>query len=423
MLTPQSFLLTSLLLSVCIALPCQDSEPIPPSRDPWYTAPDGFELRETGTVLRTRRAPGNVTSIIGNCSAAYNILYRTTDTNDQPSWAVTTLLLPNSTVDAYSGAPLLSYQVAYDTAAIDGSPSYIINIDPATFSSLGIPADTDFIAETLANSWYVTIPDYEGPLGSFGEGPQAAHAVLDGVKASSTALREIAGVLTTKPALWGYSGGAIASGWAAELQSSYAPDLEIAGVAAGGLAVNFTDSLANINGSPLTGDLVSAIIGIVSQFAAANASIAAALKTEGPYNATGFWLAGTQNVLENIAMYYAQDVRQYFTDNQWPLYLPAVNEILDSQAVLGYHGVPKMPYFAYMSVGDEVGGIHNYDLLVEKYCAEGANILFQRNSVGDHVAEITNGKDRAIRFLASIFDGTFSLEGCKVENVTVAIVE
>ena len=69
--------------------------PPPPSKDPWYTAPSGYEAAAPGDILRTRSAPG-LAQAVANSSAAYNILFRTTDGNYQPSWAVTTLYVPKS---------------------------------------------------------------------------------------------------------------------------------------------------------------------------------------------------------------------------------------------------------------------------------------------------------------------------------------
>ena len=51
--------------------------PVPPSKDPFYTAPDGYQNAAPGAVLRVRSAQG-LAKVIDNCTAAYNILYRTT---------------------------------------------------------------------------------------------------------------------------------------------------------------------------------------------------------------------------------------------------------------------------------------------------------------------------------------------------------
>lgn len=59
-----------------------------PSQDPWYTAPPDYEASAPGTVLKIRPVPSGWI-IFGNAAAAYHILYRTTGSRYQPTWAVT----------------------------------------------------------------------------------------------------------------------------------------------------------------------------------------------------------------------------------------------------------------------------------------------------------------------------------------------
>ena len=51
-----------------------------------------------------------------------------------------------------------------------------------------------------------------------------------------------------KVGLWGYSGGAIAMGWASALKPSYAPELNIVGAAHGGTPANLTATLLFLEG-------------------------------------------------------------------------------------------------------------------------------------------------------------------------------
>lgn len=96
-----------------------DGIPLPPSEDPFYTGPHGYEKATPGAVLRVRSVP-EFAKGIANCSAAYNILYRTTDSNYAPAWAVTTLLIPEPVSKGLTandtaispGSILLSYQVS-----------------------------------------------------------------------------------------------------------------------------------------------------------------------------------------------------------------------------------------------------------------------------------------------------------------------
>lgn len=70
--------------------------PLPPSEDPYYTTPPRYEDAALGAVLRVRSAPG-LANVVASCSAAFNILYRTTDSNYKPAWAVITLDFPQPT--------------------------------------------------------------------------------------------------------------------------------------------------------------------------------------------------------------------------------------------------------------------------------------------------------------------------------------
>ena len=67
--------------------------PLPSSEDPYYTTPPHYEDAALGAVLRVRSAP-ELANVVASYSAAFNILYRTTDSNYKPAWAVTTLYVP-----------------------------------------------------------------------------------------------------------------------------------------------------------------------------------------------------------------------------------------------------------------------------------------------------------------------------------------
>jgi hypothetical protein len=134
---------------------------------------------------------------------------------------------------------------------------------------------------------FVTIPNYEGPLGAFGAGFNAAHTVLDGLRACAS-LRDIIGTEASNVqlALWGYSGGAHASAWAAELQDKYAPDVKITGAAIGGLPSNIFTVSHNTNKSPLSGLIVSMSVGLVAEFPEANETLWNSLHEFGLFNKT-----------------------------------------------------------------------------------------------------------------------------------------
>ncbi|KFZ11785.1 hypothetical protein V502_07397 [Pseudogymnoascus sp. VKM F-4520 (FW-2644)] len=68
-----------------------------PDVDPFYAAPAGLSSAKPGDILRSRPVPYPIAAFntaVVNLKDAYQILYRTTDSNGQPEAAMTTLLIP-----------------------------------------------------------------------------------------------------------------------------------------------------------------------------------------------------------------------------------------------------------------------------------------------------------------------------------------
>ncbi|KAK5130849.1 hypothetical protein LTR08_001621 [Meristemomyces frigidus] len=400
----------------CVALPTTSSVPLPPSQDPWYTAPIGFEDALPGEVLRLRSAPGNLTTVYNNSAAAYNLLYRTTDSTYNASWAVTTLFVPKHT----DSNALLSYQVPYNTPDIDGSPSYFLYAPGNSYSDV---ADLD-IQTALSLGWYLNVPDHEGPLASFGLGVQEGHATLDSVRAVLNIGFGLAS--DARYAMWGYSGGSIASEWAAELQVQYAPELKFAGAALGGLVPNFTSVLTHASSSQWwSGLLPMGLLGVTKQYPAAREYLVSQLKVSGPYNRTGFLAGDNMTVEEAFAVYANQPVFEYFINGADSLDAPVLQDVFHSNVYMGYHGVPQMPLFIYKATQDEITPISDTDAVVARYCgvSVGANILYERNTIGGHLAEETNGDARAFQWLRSVLEGTYKHDGCTVRDVAINITD
>ncbi|KAF2651201.1 lipase [Lophiostoma macrostomum CBS 122681] len=399
------------------------SQPIAPSEDPWYTAPTGFETTTPGTILRIREAPGNATSLVANCSAVYNILFRSTDANYEPTFGVTTLFVPSKDIsspgNSSSSASLLSLQIAYNSADVDASPSYSLYTG-LTQPALGAPATSTDVGFALSNGWHVSIVDFEGPHASFGLGPQAGHAVLDAVRAVlSSSVFPSADASSTTVAMWGYSGGSIATEFAAEFQEQYAPELDFAGIAIGGIVTNVTNVIHNINGGPFAGLLPGVLLGVTSQDAEARAYLVSKLKEEGPTNKSYFLEDLHLNVNGAFAAYPNVSVFDFFDDGESDVFAPILQNIFNRNSYMGAHGVPRIPVFAYKAIGDEFTDIEQTDALFSWYCSVGARIWFQRNEVGGHVDEIVNGRERALEWLKTVFDGSYVAGGCLTENVRV----
>lgn len=47
---------------------------------------------------------------------------------------------------------------------------------------------------------------------------------------------------------------------------------------------------------------------------------------------------------------------------------PGILRIINRDGIMGYHGVPQMPIFAYKAIEDEISVVAETDALVDKYC-------------------------------------------------------
>ena len=271
---------------------------------------------------------------------------------------------------------------------------------------------------------FVSVPDYEGPLASYAAGLQAGHATLDSVRA----VLQVAGHFglrmdVAKVALWGYSGGALASEWAAELAGQYAPKLQIAGVALGGLTPNITSVTDYINHSQSAGLIPAGLLGIATQHPEAHSWITSRLR---PATAARFLSVRYLTAAQAIATYRGEDIYDYFGGGYHDVRSVRVMKMMyNTDGFMGYHGVPRMPVFVYKAVRDELSSVDDTDALVARFCGVGANILYHRNTAGGHSEELVNGRQRAFSWLISVLDGSYdavySTMGCTIVNVTINI--
>jgi hypothetical protein len=223
--------------------------------------------------------------------------------------------------------------------------------------------------------------------------------------------------------LWGYSGGSIAAENAAELQIQYAPELDFAGVAVGGLVANLMDILPMINGTIWAGLAPEAVLGLLSQYPEAYDYMLSQLKTEGPYNKTTFFMAKTLDLSAASDFYSGQDIYRYFHTGAAFFEAPIIKDILIREGEMGTHGTPRMPLFIYKAVHDEVTPINSADKLVDWYCSVDANIIYERNTIGGHIAEGYNGDQRALQWLNSVLTGTYNHTGCTVKTVAINVTD
>ena len=230
-----------------------------PARDPFYRYTGATPLARIapGTPLRTRSATLGADTATTPLPAT-QVLYRTTDASGRATTSVTTVVLPAS---GTSAPRVVAYLSMYD--ALDGkcSPSYTLRGgDPDPANRWLADLEQGLVATLHAQGYVVTVPDFEDAALSFAAGTESGMSTLDAVRATLSVLRLAAG---TPVGLAGYSGGAIAAGWASELAPRYAPALHLVGTALGGVPVNLPNVARYVEGDPTWSPLIpAALLGI-----------------------------------------------------------------------------------------------------------------------------------------------------------------
>ncbi|EEP78929.1 hypothetical protein UREG_03775 [Uncinocarpus reesii 1704] len=358
-----------------------------PENDPFYVPPEGYENAAPGTVLRSRKVPNPI--------AAFNAFRSRSEQG-------------------------LSYQVAEDAASINCAPSYAFQLAAASGGPLGTivtQIELVLIFAALEKGWVVTVPDFQGPKGAFLANVRAGHAVLDGIRAT-LASSELTGVnKKARVTMWGYSGGSLASGFAAELQPKYAPELNIAGAALGGTVPRIEPVIPSINKSLFTGLVPGGILGLGSEYPVIESIINSQIK---PEKREKFLKARKQCFGANMLDYAFEDMYSYFKDPE-VLMLPYVNEILAYNSM--GQNTPKTPIFIYKAANDVISA-HNLTAAVyDTYCAAGANVEFRTDLTADHASGTITGAPQALIWLDERMRGVPVKKGCFKETQLTGLLE
>ncbi|KAL4955922.1 secretory lipase-domain-containing protein [Aspergillus filifer] len=382
--------------------------PLTPGEDPFYTPPAGWETTAPGAILQHRAVPYPIAAFglaEVNLYASHQILYRTTDSFGDPITTVTTVLVPHNA----DYTKVLSYQVAQDAADPTCSPSFALQqySDAGEALALIMPQlEYLFMSSALNKGYVVIVPDHLGPRSAFLANTLSGQAVLDNVRAAlaSTEFTNISSDATV--ALWGYSGGSLASGFAAELQPEYAPELSIAGAALGGTVPEILPVIKATNKGVFTGLVPAGVQGLANEYPSA-----VQLIREGIVPDKWAKFNKTQNLCltGNIIEYLGEDIYSYVNDPN--LFENEVaTELMDANK-MGQR-TPEIPLLIYKAVNDQISPIENTDDLYDTYCAGGADVEYVRDLLSEHALLTITGAPDAFMWLMDRLEGVEVTKGC-----------
>lgn len=384
-----------------------------PSENATYApSPDSDEFYVPGTlvgipgrIVKSREITYQPAGVVLP-NQAWQLQYETRDVNGSPLAAVATVVKPG--VPNSIGEPvLMSFQHAYDSLGAACTPSRTAT--GSTSNSTNMAETLEYLPALQTLGWTLVVPDYEGPYHAFGAGRLSGQATLDAIRAALQ-FAPLGLAEDTRVGLWGYSGGAYATTWAAALQPNYAPELNLVGSVAGGTPVNLVEVTQGAENTESFSLLLGLLFGVARAYpeflpqatlTEQGRQAIAALRDSCEGNPTD----GSTETGGTLGQ-YVNASEPYRTAG-----FQAVGPLLDLQRVELY---PTGDVFLYHEMNDSLVPIAGVEELVERWCGQGVPVSYYQSSaasvgeltpLGAHTAGAALGTPRALAYLQSRFQG------------------
>lgn len=390
--------------------------------DPFYAYTGSTPLAQMapGTVLKTRTTSLHILGIPLPVKAV-QLLYRSTGPSGQPTANVTSVLLPPW---RFGPAKLVSYQSFYDSLNPEDGPSRAIAGGGISLGGAISQLESGLMVPLLLGGYTITISDTEGQQADFAAGPEYGMNTLDAVRATTNSpLTGVNG--NTKVGMIGYSGGAIATEWAAELAPTYAPDVNrrLVGAAMGGVLVDPAHNLHYVDGSSIwAGVMPMALIGIARAY---DIDLKPYMSDKGIEIYNKLEKASIVNVLGQYpGLTWSQMAKpQYQTPESVGIYVEFANKL-----IMGTGGTPTTPLFIGQGAGGEIegtpgdkAGIGKGDgvmiagdvrTLARQYCAAGTKVQYEQYDYLSHTLSALPWLPTAAGWLLDRFAGKRVPQNC-----------
>ncbi|MEV0248877.1 lipase family protein [Nocardia sp. NPDC050712] len=384
--------LSALLLSTATGPGPAAAAPIYPAPDPdaFYAAPPGLAAAEPGAVLDVRAQPPLPYFPTATVSL---VKFRSTDSKGRPIAATTTVLTP---ANQQPGAPLLSYQHIINGLGTRCAVSHALYDYDPNLLYRAVP----LLNAMLLRGWSVALPDHLGPNAAYGAARLGGQITLDGIRAAQRAPG--LGLAGSPAAMLGYSGGGMATAWAAALAPAYAPELRLVGAAAGGVPMNIA-TMAHALGlapHPMFGLAMAAALGLEREYPDR-------LPLSEQMNPAGLEVrAAMANgcTIELIASGAMRSAAELATSTSL-IDDPRVWAIAEENSLELFDGVPSVPIFEWHTPIDPLIPVDAVENTLRRYCGAGVRVESQLYPSPDHLATAVMGFPAAVAWLDARFRG------------------
>jgi acetyl esterase/lipase len=255
------------------------------------------------------------------------------------------------------------------------------------------------ITAALAEGWAVSVPDHEGPQGLWGVPYEPGYRILDGVRAALSSER-IALPPSAPIGLWGYSGGGLATAWAAEMCGDYAPELDIVGAVLGSPVGDLGNTFRRLNGGLFAGLPGLVVSALAHAYPGLDRVINEHTNDEGRALLKRLEDMTTAGAIVHMA---GKDMGDYLDEPlEDVLSTPEVSHVFED-IKLG-KAVPVPPVLIVQAVHDYLIDVDDIDVLADAYSAGGADVTYHRDAFNEHMFLHPLSAPMALRWLTDRFE-------------------
>lgn len=391
----------------CLALAASIGHAAPvagPSGLAFYTPPASMPAGTQGDLISYSPAQPDL-GVGAPDVKAWRVMYRSTDSVGAPNVVTGMVIVPTKAwANAAEARPIVSYAVGTHGLAQGCAPS--IQLEKGTdYESANIRASLDA-------GYAVLVSDYQGyTTGStptYLAGASQGNAVLDIVRAAGQI--PSGGVnASAKTAIWGYSQGGQSAAWAAQRHAGYAPNVNLVGVAAGGVPGDFLTTAKYLDGNNGASFLFSGIIGLSTQYPTA-------IPLNDLANATGqaaIARGKQQCVFESLFDLMNRNLSEFTVGNQTLdqllTALPAAKQAVVAQDLGG--DKVNVPLYQYHGQADEFIPLAQAVSLKKKYCGKFSNVTFDLYP-SEHIVTQFQAAPKVLGWLGDRFSGKSTAGSC-----------
>ncbi|MGY2018973.1 lipase family protein [Nocardia gipuzkoensis] len=227
----------------------------------------------------------------------------------------------------------------------------------------------------------VLVTDYIGlgtpGMHTYANRIEAAHAVLDGVRAA----HNLSGAGAETPVvLWGYSQGGGATAAAAEMAPQYAPELNLKGAWAGGPVADLAAILERIDGALIGGAIGFAINGLLARYPELSKAVD---RVTSPAGRAMLETLSDECIGDIITRHPFMKTSSLTNDGRsLTEHLAAIPEAAPALAELRVGSLlPATPVLITSGLNDDTVPYGQARRLAEDWCAKGATVTFRTNDL------------------------------------------